>query len=56
MGGPVISTAGTNFWSLYHFDNFAFDGVCMFMCKYVPGRCIPWSWRKQTIFGQSAKY
>ena len=51
LGGPVLQRAGTHSCGPYHFDNFAFDGVCVYT-NTVPGGAFRGFGVTQTIFGQ----
>ena len=51
LGGPVLQRAGTHSCGPYKFDNFAFDGVCVYT-NTVPGGAFRGFGVTQTIFGQ----
>ena len=48
---PVLQRAGTHSCGPYKFDNFAFDGVCVYT-NTVPGGAFRGFGVTQTIFGQ----
>lgn len=51
LGGPVLQRAGTHSSGPYHFENFAFDGVCVYT-NTVPGGAFRGFGVTQTVFGQ----
>lgn len=51
LGGPVLQRAGTHSSGPYHFDHFAFDGVCVYT-NTVPGGAFRGFGVTQTVFGQ----
>ncbi|WP_251421672.1 selenium-dependent xanthine dehydrogenase [Veillonella agrestimuris] len=51
LGGPVLQRAGTHSSGPYHFDNFAFDGICVYT-NTAPGGAFRGFGVTQTVFGQ----